>query len=219
MGFPLLLRRFKLLPMASMKRPASRLIAVFFLTSLLAGCYLPVRFDAEIEVTRNGLYDIAFDGYLVDVSIYDGLNKKKLTPEQEKKKVKILETDFQRDSAVKDFTYYKKGYFKVRWEKNGDLRRSAFITFFRRNENFLSIKYIKTKGTVTVAGTPVGKTKAKQLTAIGLAMKGQLRLKTDAPIISHNATKVKKLRSGQTLLIWDIKSLFDKSPKATLALR
>ncbi len=219
MGFLLLRPAFKLFPMALKKRPASGLIAVFFLTSLLSGCYLPVRFDAEIEVTRSGLYDIAFDGYLVDIPIYDGLNKKKLTPDQEKAKVALLETDFQRDSAVKEFAYYKKGYFRIRWEKNGDLMRSTFITFFRRNENFLSIKYIKSTGIVTVAGTPVGKTKAKQLTAIGLAMKGQLRLKTDAPIISHNATKVKKLRSGQRLLIWDIKSLFDKSPKATLALR
>ncbi len=196
-----------------------KLFAVIFLLFFLSGCYLPVRFDAEIEVLRNGRYDIAFDGYLVDVPIYDGLNKKKMTPEQEKAKVALLEADFQRDSAVKEYTYYKKGYFRIKWEKNGDLLRSSFITFFRRNENFFSIKYIKSKGIVTVAGTPVGKTKAKQLTAIGLAMKGQLRLKTDVPIIEHNATKVKTLRSGQKLLIWDIKSLFDKSPKATLKLR
>ncbi|HEC14529.1 MAG TPA: hypothetical protein ENI72_02115 [Rhodospirillales bacterium] len=196
-----------------------KVFAGVFLLFLLSGCYLPVRFDAEIEVTRNGLYDIAFDGYLVDIPIYDGLNKKKLTPKQEKAKVALLVKDFKRDSAVKEFAYYKKGYFRVKWEKNGNILRSNFITFFRRNENFISIKYLKTKGIVMVAGTPVGKTKAKQLTAIGLGMKGQLRLKTGLPIISHNANKVRNLRSGQKLLIWDIKNLFDKSPKATLRLR
>ena len=34
------------------------------LSAFLGGCYIPIRFDAEIEIRRNGFYDFKFDGYL-----------------------------------------------------------------------------------------------------------------------------------------------------------
>ena len=50
------------------------------------GCYMPIRFDAEIEIRRNGFYDFKFDGYLASVDLYKGLKEGTISPEEEKKR-------------------------------------------------------------------------------------------------------------------------------------
>ncbi len=185
----------------------------------LGGCYVPARFDAEIDITRHGYYNIIFDGYLVSVPLYDGLRKGKISPAEEKNKVANLKSDLTRDSAVKEFQYMKKAHFKVHWEKKGDLLRTKLVTFLRRNANIISLKYVQARGQITVAGTPVGPSQAKRLTAMDLGITGQLRLRTNANVIQHNATKVKKSKKGGKLYIWKLKSIFDPSPNLVISVR
>ena len=59
-----------------------------FLAAVLGGCYIPVRFDAEIELTRGGYYDMIFDGYMADVGLFDGINKGKISPARKERKSK-----------------------------------------------------------------------------------------------------------------------------------
>ncbi len=188
-------------------------------TAILGGCYMPARFDAEIEITRHGFYNIIFDGYLVSVPLYDGLRKGKISPDEEKIKAANLKTDLTRDSAVKEFQYMKQGHFKVHWEKKGDLLRTKMVTFLRRNVNIISLKYVRTTGQITMAGTSVAPSQAKRLVAMGLNIVGELRLKTDANVVQHNATKVKKTKNRSKLYIWKLKSIFDPSPNLVISLR
>ena len=46
---------------------AKTLILPVVLSALLSGCYIPIRFDAEIEIRRTGAYDFQFDGYMASV--------------------------------------------------------------------------------------------------------------------------------------------------------
>ena len=46
---------------------ATTLILPVVLSALLSGCYIPIRFDAEIEIHRTGAYDFKFDGYMASV--------------------------------------------------------------------------------------------------------------------------------------------------------
>ena len=69
-----------------MKAKAVRIAATMVLTALLAGCYLPIRFDAEIEVTRNGYYSVVFDGYLVSVPLFRGLREAPSRPSKRTRK-------------------------------------------------------------------------------------------------------------------------------------
>ena len=175
-----------------------------FLAAVLGGCYIPVRFDAEIELTRGGYYDMIFDGYMADVGLFDGINKGKISPAEERKKVESIKTDITRDKSAKEFAYVEQGHFKINWRKSGDLIRARMVVFLRRNEKFFTIKYVKTTGLVSMEGVALAPSNAKKLFDMGLNSQGQIRVKTDANVISHNATKIrdknkaKKSMSGRS---------------------
>ena len=206
--------------MPLMNKPILKNVAAALLMMAgLTGCYLPASFDAEIDISRSGYYTILFEGYLAEVNLYSDIEAKKLTRKEEAAKVKILVNDFKRDSATKEISYFKQGHFKVKWERSGDILADKMVTFYRRNENMLSISYNKKKALVTVQGKSISKLNAKRLTEAGLGMTGQVRVKTDARVTKHNAAKVKKGTGRQKIYIWNIKSPFDKAPLLTFNLR
>ena len=199
------------------------LLAVLIVVTgiLLGGCYMPVRFDAEMEVTREGYYSIIFDGYLVRVPFYNDLRQKKLSPDEEKEKIEIYQKDLARDSLMSDVAYIKQGIYRAHWKKEGDILQDKFITFIRRNENMMSLRYVKTDGTVLLAGASIGKEQKQQLADMGLDMIGELRLISNAKVISHNATEVKEWPSrgpGFQMYIWTLNSIFAPSPRLAIKL-
>ena len=198
-------------------RTIVRFVLLAACLGMLGSCYLPARFDAEIEITRRGYYSIIFDGYMVSIPLYNDLREKKISKAEEKERVAVIETDLTRDSSVKEFQYFKKGFFKVHWEKSGDLLGTGMVAFLRRNNNFLSVKFIKTTRLITVQGASIMKVNAQRLTDIGLAMQGQLRVRTDAKVVQHNAARV--VEKEMNIYVWDIKSLYDSSPNLLIQIR
>ena len=190
-----------------------------FLAAVLGGCYIPVRFDAEIELTRGGYYDMIFDGYMADVGLFDGINKGKISPAEERKKVESIKTDITRDKSAKEFAYVEQGHFKINWRKSGDLIRARMVVFLRRNEKFFTIKYVKTTGLVSMEGVALAPSNAKKLFDMGLNSQGQIRVKTDAKVISHNATKIRDKNKAKKIYVWQIKSILDPVPRLTISLR
>ncbi len=207
------------------RRPLSKRLTAFIalpLLILLSGCYLPVRFDAEIELTRTGYFSFIFDGYLAKVALFDGLRKGKITPEQEKKEVADIEADFARDTSSSNFKYFKRGHFNIHWERKGDLLKTRSVTFVRRNEQVLSINYNTKTGRISVAGRSLKRDTKKQLADIGLNMTGEIRIITDLPVVTHNATKVKKYRKKGPKFktyTWKIDNIFAPTPSMVLALQ
>ncbi len=200
------------------RRLAARaLVLAAFLAATLGGCYLPLLFDAEVKIMRGGSYEMDFDGYLVWVPLYEGLRTGKISPAEEEEKVARLTVDLTRDTAITDTRYFKLGRFRVRWKKSGDLLRAKSVTFLRRNETFIDIKYVKTTGLITLRGAGFGKSALERLAAMGLDTEGELRVKTDLPIVEHNAATV--TGDEQKLLTWKIKSLFDPPPNLVLELQ
>jgi len=189
-------------------------------TGILSACYLPARFDAEIKFNRQGYYDIIFDGYLVHIPTYEALNKGEMTPAQEKEKVAIVTRDIKRSPSAKEFSYIKKGHFKIHWEKKGDLLQQRMITFLRRDKPLITLQYVRRTGLITMRGTSLKKADAKRLAEAGLNMQGEIRFKSDAKVISHNATKVvEKKGQREVTYIWKINSLFGKAPKLEISVR
>ena len=113
------------------------IVALALFSVVLGGCYLPVRYDAEIEITREAYYKMIFDGYLVKVPFYDDLRKGGMTPSEENEKIELYRSDLENDPAMSDVSYIRQGIYKVHWERDGDLTRDKFVTFIRRNENML----------------------------------------------------------------------------------
>ncbi len=196
-----------------------RILAAVLLVVAMSGCYLPARFDAEIEITRDGYYSMIFDGYMASVPLYDGLRKGEITPAEERRKVDVVLTDLRRDSATTEARYIRQGHFKVHWEKEGDLLQTRMITFFRRNEAMLSLKYVKTDGIIEVIGKRVRPTDAKRLDAIGLAMTGEVRVLTPLKVAHHNAFQVRRGPGRQKIYVWKINSLFDPPVSMTIPIR
>lgn len=203
------------MPMRSRFKPLSLLLFAV-IAFALAGCYLPVRFDAEIEIDRKGYYSMIFDGYMVWVPLYEDIRSGKLSPDQEKAKVERIKTDITRDSAATEFKYIKKGHFKLHWEKKGDLLRTKAVTFLRRNERIFSLKYVKQTGRITVEGRQISKENIAKLAQAGLSTQGELRVITNAGVLDHNANEVRKGKGphqGKKIYVWKVTGFQDPKPK------
>ena len=62
---------------------------------------------------------------------------------------------------------------------------------------------------------------AARVQAAGLDAMGELRVRTDARIIEHNATEVKDIKGEDRmkLYVWKVKSLSDPAPRLSAVLR
>lgn len=185
-----------------------------------ASCYVPARFDAEITLDKQGYYDMKFDGYLADVTLYQELKEGKLTPAQEKEKVAVIERDFTRDASTKSFQYYREGHFHVNWERSGDLIDTKTVTFLRRNEQILMLKYVANSGYIVLEGKSLKAENKQRLAESGLNIQGQIRVKTDMNVKSHNATSEKKDPKDPRFhwLVWDIQNVMAPQPRAIFIL-
>lgn len=192
---------------------ASSLIA---LALMLSSCYIPVKFDAEIEVNRAGYYKMLFDGYLVDLTLYNGVVSGKTSPQKEKEKVAIIKTDMMRDSKTKEFKYFGKGHFKLNWASEGDLLAAKMVTFLRTNEMIFQLKYVENSGYIVFETKSISKNNRRRIQQMGLNMEGQIRFKTDMKIKANNATYTKKDPNDKrfTWLVWDVKSILGARPRA-----
>ncbi len=192
------------------------LLPAVFLAAVLGGCYLPVRYDAEIEIHRTGHYDFKFDGYLARVELFQGLKEGKLGLPEEEKQIEQIKTDFGRDPSVKEFKYLKMGHFKVNWHRTGDLIKTKSVSFFNPTSEFLlGIRYNSKTRQISMLGKSIRRDNKKKLDEMGLTSQGQIRVFTDAKVISHNATKVeknKRLGGRFKTYIWVIKNIFAPTP-------
>jgi len=192
-----------------------RALSVVTVMLVLTGCYMPIRFDAEIDVSRGGYYEFFFDGYLAKVQLYQGLKDGEINREEERAQVKIIEQDFTRDSATKEFEYFKQGHFKVNYQRSGDLLKTKTMTFFRRNEYILGIAYNSETRQISMLGKSLKRDIKDRLRASGLGSSGELRLFTDGEVVSHNATTVRPFPSkgpGYKLYTWKIQNLLAPTP-------
>jgi len=185
------------------------------LVLLLSGCYMPIRFDSEIDISRTGYYDFIFDGYLAKVELYQDLQDKKISRDEELIQVSQIKDDFARDSAASEFKYYEKGHFHIKYARSGDLLQAKTMTFFRRNEYILGLSYNKNTGQIAMLGKSLKRDIKDRLRAAGLDSSGELRVFTDARVVSHNATTVKPFDSkgpNYKLYTWKIPNLLAPTP-------
>ncbi len=197
-----------------------RTLLSLLLLPILSGCYLPARFDAEIELSRTGFYSLEFQGYMAEIGLYRAIKDKKLNAEEEAEKVEILKRDFTRDKSVKEFSYFKDGHFKVHYLKKGDITKTGMVTFVRRNENILSITSSPKTGTITIRGKYLKKNDIQRIIDMGLWMEGEVRVKTDAKVLNHNATTVTKGEGRrEQIFTWNINNPYAPAPKLELILR
>lgn len=205
--------------------PAMKMLkALCALVVLLAatGCYMPIRFDAEIDINRAGYYQFFFDGYLAKVELYQDLKDGNINRTEEMEQAQQIEDDFTRDSATEVFEYLKQGHFRVKYTRSGDLLKTKTMTFFRRNEHILGLSYNKDTRQIAMLGKSIQRDIKDRLRASGLDTSGELRVFSDADVVSHNASTVKPFPSkgaGYKLYTWNINNLLAPTPALKIQVR
>ena len=191
------------------------------LLSVLSACYLPVRFDAEINLGRTGFYDIEFDGYLAKLPLTEDIGKGTLSEAEQEQKIGEVLSDLRRDASTQEAEYVKNGLFRLKWKKEGDMLKSKMVAFIRRNERIFSIKYLKDQGRMVLEGRKLSTKNAERVANSGLGTEGELRVRTDAKVLDHNATEVRDVPKDKRtkIYVWKIKSLIDPAPRLTAVLR
>lgn len=199
--------------------PLRTALACVFM-ALLAGCYVPVRFDAEIEIDRGGYYSMIFDGYLARARVFQGIKDGSLQGEERDRRIAQVLSDLERDPAASGVAHVRDGIFKLHWERSGDLLKARHVAFLRRNEIMLSVGYVRKTGRISVAGTPVSETQADQLTDLGLTIQGEVRVITDAEVLSHNAASERAWPAkgpGYTMYVFPVPG--PRAPKPQMMIR
>ena len=182
---------------------------------LLAGCYVPVRFDAEVVVDNRGFYEMYFAGYMADTTLYSGLRDGKIVGLEERNKVASIQADLEREAATKKFKYIKDGFFELNWERKGDLLDVGNVSFIRRNQEIISLKYVPDTGLITMRGRSLSDVNKQRLIDMGLNWEGEIRFITNLRVVGSNATgsRPHKPRPGFTEYFWTLTSVQNPTPK------
>lgn len=177
---------------------------------VLAACYLPNNFKAEVRLGKDGSFAIAYYGELVWAPLYRDIQNGKYTSDEIPKQVELIRQDLARDSNFKTIESLGQGRFKVEYEREGRLQPSQEVTFVRRNAIIILMRATP-DGKVTVNSAAIKPSDAKTIADMGLAMKGQFRIVTDGYVKDQNATRVEPYKGVYQLYIWDVNGPFAPS--------
>jgi hypothetical protein len=193
----------------------ARMAAVIALTFSLASCYIPDNFHGELRLSRFGDWALSYEGDLIYAPILHDYAEGKITPENEDERSQNIYKDLVRDVAIKDIKRTGKGRFHVKYERMGRLDKVQLTALIRRDARLLALKSAE-DGTITIAGNGVKPSDAQRMSELGISMRGEFRITTDANVIRHNATEVRPF--GQyKVYIWRIENPFSPSPHLVMA--
>jgi hypothetical protein len=198
----------------AMRRYARAATTALLACGLLASCYLPDRFEAEIRLTKDGGYGVAFIGQLTYAPLFGKIARKQITPEKAEADAKMILEQLQRDSAFKEVTSLGRGRYQVKFEREGRFGGAMqMVNFATRQQAIFRIRTTET-GLVQVNGSGQGGLYADRFKEIGLTTQGLLRIVTDVEVLEHNATFVRASRTpGFTQYDWRIRGFTDPPPK------
>ena len=183
----------------------------------LSGCYLPTDFETVIQIAQDGRYVLSFKGQLTSVGLAKSLAQGKLSKEEVAERIQKVQVGLmRRDSGFRVVEYQRQGRFKVDYETVGTLDRTPFINFVDGSSKFLTVKHLKSNGTVTVEGEKMKDQYVRELYNMGLKPGGVLRIHTDAKVLEHNADIVNGRRTRE--YYWEIKGFRGPPPKLVLEL-
>ena len=185
-------------------------IALAAVVAILAACYLPDKFKAEVRVNDNGDYALSYYGDLIWAPLFRDIQRGNVPADQIPAKIEEIRKDLARDPAFKTVESLGQGRFHVVYQREGHLQATDLVTFVRRNAIILQL-HATPDGRVSLDGAPIKPTEANEVTAMGLTVSGEFRLVTNAQVLSHNATKT-TLYQGYPVYIWTIENAFSPFP-------
>ena len=184
---------------------------------LLAGCYLPLDFEADINIEEKGRYAVRYKGDIIAVTLLSKISKGKVEGTSEiKKQAAIYRRDLMRDKGFKTVDHKKLARFKTVYEHQGDIREAKSFDFVRSNARFFAIQRRK-DGLIELLGDRPPKKYVDGLIERGIDTRGVLRVWTKAKVLQHNAQQVRQ--GSPAVYQWNIRSMREPLPSMILQLR
>lgn len=166
----------------------------------LAGCYLPLNFEADINIDEKGRYAVRYKGDIIAVTLLSKISNGKVEGASEiKKQAAIYRRDLMWDKGFKTVDHTKLARFKAVYEHQGDIHKAKSFDFVRSNARFFSIQRRK-----------------DGLIERGIDTRGVLRVWTKAKVLQHNAQQVRQ--GSPAVYQWNIRSMREPLPSMILQL-
>lgn len=183
---------------------------------LLAGCYLPSDFTADLRITPDGNYNFQYNGQLTYLPLLEKIEKGSLSQSETAAQVKSVTEDLARDKGFEQISYTDRGSFHVRYKHVGNILTEKTFTFVRINARLLSMER-RSDGKIDIYGDKPNTADAERIAASGLVMRGQLRIQTEGEVVQQNATEV--IEASPAVYIWRIDGVDKPSPRLLLSTR
>ena len=180
-------------------------------TAAISGCYFPSDFTADLQLDREGRYRFTYVGKLTDVSMARRLVRGDLQGIDLQKRVEITERDMRRDNSFKEIQYEEKARFDIKYQREGYIVAERSFDFVRLSSRFLTLKYNRNTGEITLIGGKPNKKQANALGEAGIEFNGILRVWTNAQPDRHNSKKV-ETRGSLIVYSWKIENIDQPVP-------
>lgn len=180
----------------------------------LSGCYIPAAFEADLNIDRSGQFAFRYKGNILAVTLLRKLSTGEVTQANIKEQADIYKRDLARDSGFKKIEYLEKGFYRVEFDRQGNIMKDKTFSFVRSNSQFLAIKR-RPDGLIEVYGNQPPKQLADALIARGFDVQGVFRIWTNAKVISTNAPQ-KREDTSPKVYQWPIQSMRDEPPSLIL---
>ncbi len=173
---------------------------------LLAGCYVPERFNAKLVMKPDASYNFTYKGTIVNALAAASLTEGALSASEEKE-LRDEVANMKKDPGVRQAAYVGKGRYELTldMDKKAGEGLSVFDMFRVQTDR-------KTK-VVTISSPQLRAKDKAELKEMGITIKGKLEvsLPKNATVLSHNADATPKLGGLYGSYAWTIGGV-DKQP-------
>lgn len=173
-----------------MKKAAS-LAAVAISTLILAGCLVPERFAAKVDIKPDGSYAYQYTGTAVNAMAATQKKQAGSLSEKDQAALRSEADKIKKTPDVRKADYLGDGRYELDVEGS---RKSG------QPLDMLGIMTVRTdkEGLLTVASGELKEADKKELAQLGIAINGTLEvsLPKNAEVVSHNATSTPTLGFG-----------------------
>lgn len=174
------------------------LVACF---SLLAGCFIPEKFDANIQFNEDSTFNYTYDGTIVNALGAAEKHKKGSLSEKSKAEFPKIIAQLKKDPATKSVSQVNDITYKVSLDRKGQPSNMFSLM------DFIKIRKDQS-GVITVFTPKFTEKNLKELKELGVNVDGTLKiaLPKNAEVIESNAQSKPSLMSGYS---WKIKKVDD----------
>lgn len=173
-----------------MRKPFT-LLTVTVMAALLAGCLIPERFTAQVDVHPDASFSYLYEGTAVDAMGMMKLRKQGALSDKDHQGLTAQAQEMEKDPDVKKVVY------------NGKARFSLEIAGKRpagESLRLLDMFSVQTDpdGVMTIAAKPLKEKEKNDLLQLGIHLNGKLKvhLPSNAEVISQNANSAPILGIG-----------------------